>query len=57
MRLCKQIIKKYIYTIKNKDCKPFTYMVQGVFITPEPCYFNEVKRLKSQFFSYSINKR
>jgi hypothetical protein len=39
-----------MYTIKNKDCKPFTYMIQGVFITPEPYHFDGVEGLESHLF-------
>jgi len=30
-----------------KSYEPFTGMVQGVFIAPEPCLFQRKKRLKS----------
>ena len=39
-----------MYAVKNKDYKPFTWMVQEVFITFEPCYFVGVESLKSHFF-------
>jgi hypothetical protein len=45
-----------MYTIKNEDCKPFTCMVQGVFITSESCYFDGVEELKSHFFLITLIK-
>jgi len=39
-----------MYTVKDKNCKPFTLMVQGVFIALELCYFAEVEGSKSHFF-------
>jgi hypothetical protein len=45
-----------MYTIKNEDRKPFTYMVQGVFITPEPCYFDGVEGLESHLFLIALIK-
>jgi hypothetical protein len=42
--------------IKNKDCKPFTCMVQRVFITPKPCHFNRVEGLERHFFLIALIK-
>jgi Ulp1 family protease len=45
-----------MYTIKNKDCKLFTCMVQGVFITHKPCYFDGVEWPESHFFLIALIK-
>ena len=45
-----------MYAVKNKDYKSFTWMVQEVFITFEPCYFVGVEILKSHFFFIAIIK-
>ena len=45
-----------MYAVNDENYKPFTLMVQGVFITLELCYFAEMEGLKSHFFFIAMIK-
>jgi hypothetical protein len=58
---------KSIDILDNINYKPFTWVIQKVFIAHEPCYFTVVEQLKSYFLFialirdkyllYNINER
>ena len=45
-----------MYAVNDENYKPFTLMVQGVFITLELCYFTEMEGLKSHFIFIAMIK-
>jgi len=46
-----------MYALNDENYKPFTLMVQWVFITFELCYFAKVEGLKSHFFIVIIENK
>jgi hypothetical protein len=44
---------RYEY-LKNRNYKFLTWLVQGVFIAPEPCHVAKMKELKSHFLMIAL---
>jgi hypothetical protein len=46
---------KYEY-LDNRNCEPFTWLVQVIFIAIEPCHVAWMEGFEMSFPSYSINE-